>query len=100
MLSSMTDNVTLTHFEEQTRILNSEYQDTEDQIVGFYLLTKPKTPSTKRIRKKIQNQLVPLYKIVRDSLEISMYVTSVQMKNDAVSPDAKRIKTSEVNVDD
>ena len=36
VISSMTDNVTLTHFEEQKRILNSEFQDIEDQIVGFY----------------------------------------------------------------
>ena len=63
-------------------------------------MTKPNTPSTKRIRKKIQKQLVPLYNIVRDSLEMSMYATSVQMKNDAVPPDAKRMKASEVNVDD
>ena len=72
VISSMTDNVTLTHFEEQKRILNSEFQDIEDQIVGFYLMTKPNTPSTKRIRKKIQKQLVPLYNLVRDSLEMSM----------------------------
>ena len=31
---------------------------------------------------------------------MSMYATSVQMKNDAVPPDAKRMKASEVNVDD
>ena len=85
VISSMTDNVTLTHFEEQKRILNSEFQDIEDQIVGFYLMTKPNPLSTKRIRKKIQKQLVPLYNIVRDSLEMSMYATSVQMQNDAVT---------------
>ena len=100
VISSMTDNVTLTHFEEQKRILNSEFQDIEDQIVGFYLMTKPNTPSTKRIRKKIQKQLVPLYNIVRDSLEMSLCATNVQMPNDAAPPDAKRMKTSEVAVDD
>ena len=63
-------------------------------------MTKLNTPSTKRIRKKIQKQLVPLYKIGRDSLEISMYATSVQMRNDAVPPDVKRMRTSEVNFDD
>ena len=92
VISSITDNVTLMHFEEQKRILNSEFQDIEDQIVGFYLMTKPNIPSTKRIRKKIQKQLVPLYNlVVRDSLEMSMYAKSVQMRNDAVLPDAKRI---------
>ena len=30
VLCSMTDNVTLTHFEEQKRILNFEFQDIED----------------------------------------------------------------------
>ena len=100
VLSSMTDNVTLIHFEEQKRILNSEFQDIKDQIVGFYLMTKPNTPSTKRIRKKIQKQLVPLYNIVRNSLEMSMYATSVQIRNDATPSDAKRMKTSEVDVDD
>ena len=100
VISSITDNVTLMHFEEQKRILNSEFQDIEDQIVGFYLMTKPNTLSTKRIRKKIQKQLVPLYNIVRDLLEMSMYATSVQMKNDAVPPDTKRMKTSEVDFDD
>ena len=100
VLSSIVDNVTLTHFEEQKRILNTEFQDIEDQIVGFYLMTKPNTHSTKRIRKKIQKQLVPLYNLVRDSLEMSMYATSVQMRNDVVPPDAKRMKTSEVAVDD
>ena len=29
-----------------------------------------------------------------------MYATNVQMRNDAVPPDAKRMKTSEVAVDD
>ena len=92
----MTDNVTLSYFEEQKRILNSKFQDIEDQIVGFYLMTK----RTKRIRKKIQKQLVLLYNIVRNSLEMSMHAASVQMKNDAVPPGAKRMKTSDVNVDD
>ena len=31
---------------------------------------------------------------------MSMHAASVQMKNDAVPPDAKRMKTSEVAVDD
>ena len=35
VLSSKTDNVILTFFEEQNRILKSEYQDIEDQVVGF-----------------------------------------------------------------
>ena len=100
VLSSMVDSVTLTHFEEQKRILNTEFQDIEDQIVGFYLMTKPKTRSLKCIRKKIQKQLLPLYKMVNDSLEISIMEKMVLRNIDVSGPDAKRMKTSEVDADD
>ena len=100
VLSSIVDNVTLTHFEEQKRILNTEFQDIEDQIVGFYLMTKPDTRTTKRVRQRIQKQLLPLYKMVKDSLEISTMEKMVQRNIDVSGPDAKRMKTSEVAVDD
>ena len=100
VLSSIVDNVTLTHFEEQKRILNTEFQDIEDQIVGFYLMTKPNTRTTKRIRQKIQKQLLPLYKMVKDSLEISIMEKMVQRNIDVSGPDAKRMKASDVNADD
>ena len=100
VLSSMVDNVTLTHFEEQKRILNTEFQDIEDQIVGFYLMTKPKTRSLKCIRKKIQKQLLPLYKMVNDSLEISIMEKMVQLNVNVTPPDAKRTKISDVTVGD
>ena len=100
VLSSIVDNITLTHFEEQKRILNTEFQDIEDQIVGFYLMTKPDTRTTKRVRHKIQKQLLPLYKMVRDSLEISIMEKMVQRNVNVSGPDAKRMKTSEVNADD
>ena len=35
VLSSMVDNVTLTHFEEQQRILNTEFQDMKIRLLGF-----------------------------------------------------------------
>ena len=100
VLSSMVDNVTLTHFEEQKRILNTEFQDIEDRIVGLYLMTKPNPHTTKRIRQKIQKQLLPLYKMVKDSLEISTMEKMVQRNIDVSGPVAKRMKTSEVAVDD
>ena len=100
VLSSIVDNVTLTHFEEQKRILNTEFQDIEDRIIGFYLMTKSNTRTTKRIRQKIQKQLLPLYKMVKDSLEISTMEKMVQRNIDVSGPDAKRMKTSEVAVDD
>ena len=99
-LSSIVDNITLTHFEEQKRILNTEFQDIEDQIFGFYLLTKPDIRTTKRVRHKIQKQLLPLYKMVMDSLEISIMEKMVQRNVNVSGPDAKRMKTSEVNADD
>ena len=97
---TVVDNVTLTYFEEQNRILNTEFQDIEDQIVGFYLMTKPDTRTTKRVRQKIQKQLLPLYKMVSDSLEISIMEKMVQRNVNVTGPDAKCMKTSEVNADD
>ena len=73
VLSWMFDDESLIRFEEQKRSLNVEFQDIEDQIVSFYLMTKPKTRSTKHIREKIQTQLFPLYKIVMESLEAPMF---------------------------
>ena len=100
VLSSIVDNITLTYFEEQKRILNTEFQDIEDQIVGFYLMTKPDTRTTKRVRQKIQKQLLPLYKMVRDSLEISIMEKMVQLNVNVTPPDAKRTKISDVTVGD
>ena len=99
-LSSIVDNITLTYFEEQKRILNTEFQDIEDQIVGFYLMTKANTCSTKRIRKKVQKQLLPLYKMVRDSLDLSIMGKMDQHNTDVSPPDVKRMKLFEVNVGD
>ena len=82
VLSSIVDKITLTHFEEQKRILNTEFQDIEDQIVGFYLMTKPDTRTTKRVRQKIQKQLLPLYKMVIRPMENLVYETTAQLKND------------------
>ena len=82
VLSSIVDNITLTHFEEQKRILNTEFQDIEDQIVGFYLMTKPDTRTTKRVRQKVQKQLLPLYKMVIRPIENLVYETTAQLKND------------------
>ena len=63
-------------------------------------MTKPDTRTTKRVRHKIQKQLLPLYKMVRDSLEISIMEKMVQRNVNVSGPDAKRMKTSEVNADD
>ena len=58
VLNSVVDDDTLTQFEEQKRNLNVEFQDIEDQIVWFYLMTKPLACSTKDIRETIQTPFV------------------------------------------
>ena len=63
-------------------------------------MTKSNTRTTKRIRPKIQKQLLPLYKMVKDSLEISTMGKMVQRNIDVSGPDAKRMKASDVNADD
>ena len=100
MLSSMVDDDSLIQFEEQKRILNVEFQDIEDQIVSFYLMTRPKTRSTKHIREKIQTQLFPLYKMVIESLEAPMFEMIVQLNSDVSPPDAKRMKIFKVSADE
>ena len=93
VLNSVVDDDTLTQFEEQKRNLNVEFQDIEDQIVWFYLMTKPMACSTKDIRETIQTHLIPLYTMVRESLETSMHVTRTQIKSDEAQPHVKRKKT-------
>ena len=100
VLSLMVGDDSLVQFEEQKRILNVEFQDIEDQIISFYLMTKPKTRSTKHIREKIQTQLFPLYKIVMESLEKPMFETMVQLNSNVSPPDAKRMKIFTVSADE
>ena len=63
-------------------------------------MAKPNTRTTKHIRQKIQKQLLPLYKMVRDSLEISIMEKMGHRNIDVSGPDAKRMKASDVNADD
>ena len=69
------------------RALKIEFQDIKDRIVGLNLMTNPSTRSTRHIRENIQMHLIPLYTIVRESLETSMHVTRSQIKSDGVQPD-------------
>ena len=96
VLNSKAKNDTLIQFEEQKNILNVEFQDIEDQIVSFYLMTKPKTRSTKDIREKIQIQLYPLYKMVRDSLQVSLFEKNIQLNSDVCPSHTKKLKKFEV----
>ena len=88
----MTDNDTHIQFEEERRNLNIEFQDIEDHIVGLYLMTRPVERGTKHIREEIQTQLLPLYKIVRDSLEVTLFEKNVQQNIDSSPSIAKRMK--------
>ena len=88
----MTDDDTHIQFEEERRNLNIEFQDIEDHIVGLYLMTRPMERGTKHIREEIQTQLLPLYKIVRDSLEVTLFEKNVQQNIDSSPSIAKRMK--------
>ena len=88
----MTDDDTHIQFEEERGILNTEFQDIEDHIVGLYLMTRPKECGTKHIREEIQTQLLPLYKIVRDSLEVTLFEKNVQQSIDSSPSIPKRMK--------
>ena len=69
------------------RALKIEFQDIKDRIVGLNLMTNPSTRSTRHIRENIQMYLIPLYSMVRESLETSMHVTRSQIDSDGVQPD-------------
>ena len=86
------DDDTHIQFEEERRNLNIEFQDIEDHIVGLYLMTRPMERGTKHIREEIQTQLFPLYKIVRDSLEVTLFEKNVQQNIDSSPSIAKRMK--------
>ena len=86
------DDDTHIKFEEERRNLNIEFQDIEDHIVGLYLMTRPIERGTKHIREEIQTQLFPLYKIVRDSLEVTLFEKNVQQNIDSSPSTAKRMK--------
>ena len=88
----MNDDDTHIQFEEERRNLNIEFQDIEDHIVGLYLMTRPMERGTKHIREEIQTQLLPLYKIVRDSLKVTLFEKNVQQYIDSSPSIAKRIK--------
>ena len=86
----------LTEFEEQKSSLDNDFKDIEDLIVTSYLKTKPSLPSTISIRETIRSQLFPLYRMIRDSLDKTMYESMVRQNGDAAPPDVKHVKTEEV----
>ena len=87
----MTDDDT--QFEEERHILNTEFQDIEDHIVSLYLMTRPIERGTKHIREKIQTQLFPLYKIVRDSLEVTLFKKNDQHNIDSSIAEKRNNRT-------
>ena len=85
-------------FEKQKRSLDNDFNDIEDLIVTSYLKTKPSFPSTISIRETIRSQLFPLYRMIRDSLDKTMYESMVRQDGDAAPPEAKHVKTEEVSL--
>ena len=90
-------DIIVTEFEEQKSSLDNDFKDIEDLIVTSYLKTKPSLPSTISIRETIRSQLFPLYRMVRQSLDEKIYESMLRQDGDAAPPEAKRVKTEEVN---
>ena len=90
-------DIIVTEFEEQKSSLDNDFKDIEDLIVTSYLKTKPSLPSTISIRETIRSQLFPLYRMIRDSLDKTMYESMVRQGVDAAPPEAKHVKTEEVS---
>ena len=88
----------LTEFEEQKSSLDNDFKDIEDLIVTSYFKTKPSLPSTISIRETIRSQLFPLYRMIRDSLDKTMYESMVRQDGDAAPPEVKRVKAEEVSL--
>ena len=91
-------DIIVTEFEEQKFSLDSDFKDIEDLIVTSYLNTKPSLPSTISIRETIRSQLFPLYRMIRESLDKTMYESMVRQDGDAAPPEAKHVKTEEVSL--
>ena len=87
----------LTEFEEQKCSLDNDFKDIEDLIVTSYLKTKPSLPSTMSIRETIRLQLFPIYRMIRESLDKTMYESMVRQDGDAAPPGVKPVKTKEVS---
>ena len=90
-------DIIVTEFEEQKSSLDNDFKDIEDLIVTSYLKTKPSLPSTISIRETIRSQLFPLYRMIRDSLDKTMYESMVRQNGDAAPPEVKRLKTEEAS---
>ena len=91
-------DIIVTEFEEQKFSLDNDFKDIEDLIVTSYLKTKPSLPSTISIRETIRSQLFPLYRMIRDSLDKTMYESMVRQDGDAAPPEVKRVKAEEVSL--
>merc|ERR1719505_490786 len=81
-----------TKFEEKKCSLDNDFKDIEDLIVTSYLKTKLSLPSTISIRETIRSHLFPLYRMIRDSLDKTMYESMVRQDGDAAPPEVKRVK--------
>ena len=62
----------VTEFEKEECSLDKDLKDIEGLIITSYLKTKPSSPSTKSIRKIMLLQFFPIYRMVREYLDIKM----------------------------
>ena len=60
-------------------------------------MTNASTRSTRHIKENIKMHLIPLYTMVRESLETSIHVTRSQIQSDGFQPDAKHMNTLDVS---
>ena len=86
-----------TEFEEQKCSLGNDFEDIENLIVTSYLKTKPSLPSTISIRETIRSPLLPLYRMIRESLDKMMYEAMLRQDDDVAPPEVKHVKTEEVS---
>ena len=90
----------ITEFEEQKCSLDNEFKNIEDLIVTSYLKTKPSLPSTMSVRETIGLQLFPLYRMIRECLDIKIHESMVQWRSDATPPEAKCVRTEDTSVNE
>ena len=62
----------VTEFEKEECSLDKDLKDIEGLIITSYLKTKPSSPSTISIRKIMLLQFFPIYRMVREYLDIKM----------------------------
>ena len=92
-----------TMFQKQECQLRDDFLYLEDNIVGLQLRAintmQSSTTNVQTVREEVREMLIPLYTMVRTSLETIMYEPSMQVKqcdSEVPEPKRKRKKTTDV----